>query len=321
MPIFTDKQSASVAAWGEKEFLAHIKDWLGTTAPASPRGMGDDCSVTPLDGCNLLTTDSLLYGRHFDENLPAEWAGMKLINRNISDIAAMGGIPRFALLSGCFPGNTDQRWIEAFTVGLAKAARNFQIEVLGGDLAQTNQEWMATVTLLGTADRPLLRSGGSAGDSIWVTGSLGGSIMGRHARFCPRIAEGRFLANSAAVKAAMDVSDGLAKDLPALVSRGLTALIQPGNIPLHPDASRLALETGKSAIEHACCDGEDYELLFVLAKGTDEDEWQREWKKELRTPVSRIGQLLAAESDQPQPVLNAETQSPFSWSDGYQHFR
>lgn len=321
MPIFTDKQSASIAAWGEKEFLAHIRDWLGTTAPASPRGMGDDCSVTPLDGCNLLTTDSLLYGRHFDESIPAEWAGMKLMNRNISDIAAMGGIPRFALLSGCFPGNTDQRWIEAFTVGLAKAARTFGIEVLGGDLAQTDKEWMATVTLIGSAERPLLRRGGSAGDSIWVTGPLGGSILGRHARFSPRIAEGRFLAKSAQVKAAMDLSDGLAKDLPALVPSGLRASVLPEAIPVHADAERLSRDSGKTAIEHACCDGEDYELIFLLDAATDPEQWEKSWQKELRTPLFCIGRLEAAPEDISQVVWNAKTGSPFTWNDGYQHFR
>ncbi|MCC5834856.1 MAG: thiamine-monophosphate kinase [Opitutales bacterium] len=319
MPIFTDNASASIGAWGENQFLRHIRDWLGDTAPAAPSGMGDDCSVTPLEGCNLLTTDSLLYGRHFDQHLPAEWAGMKLMNRNISDIAAMGGLPRFALLSGCFPAQTDQRWMEAFVAGLAKAARNHGIQILGGDLAQTDKEWMATVTLIGNAESPLLRSGGSAGDSIWVTGALGGSILGRHARFEPRIEEGRLLAHSGRVKAAMDLSDGLAKDLPALIGHGLCAVIDPAAIPIHSDALRLSKESGRPPVEHAACDGEDYELLFTVDKSVSEEDWQSAWSKSLKTPLHRIGRIetLAGQA----PLIDAKTRQPFSWSDGYQHFR
>lgn len=319
MPIFTDNRSASIAAWGENQFLGHIRDWLGDTNPPAPRGMGDDCSVTPLQGCNLLTTDSLLYGRHFDAQLPAEWAGMKLMNRNVSDIAAMGGLPRFALLSGCFPAQTDQRWMEAFIVGLAKAARRWDIQILGGDLAQTEAEWMATVTLIGSAEKPLLRNGGEIGDSIWVTGALGGSLLGRHARFEPRIQEGRHLAQSGSVKAAMDLSDGLAKDLPALMGSDLCAIIDPAAIPVHADAERLSQESSRPAVEHAACDGEDYELLFVLDGRIKPEEWLADWNQSLQTPLHCIGRVEAA--TEALPVINAQTRQAFSWSHGYQHFQ
>lgn len=319
MQIFTRKHDDSIAAWGESRFLERIRQWLGDVAPPAPSGMGDDCSMTPLDGSNLLTTDSLIHGRHFDDALPAQMAAAKLINRNVSDIAAMGGTCQYALLAGCFPGHTAQAWMEAFVRGIAEAARKQDIRVLGGDLAETREEWMATLTLVGRAEQPLLRTGGAADDSLWVTGALGGSQLGRHASFEPRVREGQFLAASGEVKAAMDLSDGLAKDLPALLSGDLRAELELDRIPIHPDADAYSRQTGRPTLEHAFMDGEDYELLFVLDGRTDPTDWEARWRTALATPVQRIGHLTSG--DGKAHVVNAADKSPLDWSHGFQHFQ
>ena len=153
---------------------------------------GDDCAVLP--GGGLLTCDPVIEGIHFLPGTPARQVGWKAMARNLSDIAAMGGLPRYAVVSLGLRPTTPLRWVRGLYDGLHAAARRFGCEIVGGDTAHVRHEQFVVVTLLGHADRPVLRSGAKPGDVVFVTGKLGGSFRsGKHLRFIPRIREARWL--------------------------------------------------------------------------------------------------------------------------------
>ncbi|MEM8549884.1 MAG: thiamine-phosphate kinase [Verrucomicrobiota bacterium] len=296
MSPFTPVPEASVAHLGERALIDTIKTWLGSVNPPSPQGMGDDCAVLPTpEGKTLLTVDPLIYGRHFDDTLEPELAGAKLLKRNLSDIAAMGGSPQAAILALCLSGDVATAWLEHFIDGLKQACIDFSMTINGGDIAQApSQHFAATLTLFGNALRPMTRLGGVAGDTLWVTGELGGSILGHHACFTPRLAEGQWLAAQAEVKAMMDMTDGLAKDLPAMLAPQTCAQLDTASLPLAQAASLRAKETGHTPLYHACCDGEDYELLFVLDAQADIETFQQAWQNAQTTRLSCIGRIDTA---------------------------
>ncbi|MFM9093191.1 MAG: thiamine-phosphate kinase, partial [Verrucomicrobiota bacterium] len=153
--------------------------------------------------------DPVILGRHFDASVPPAAVGAKLLKRNLSDIAAMGGRPRAAVVSLCLDRATRVRWLREFHRGLARTARRHGVALVGGDVAEAPGALIASLTLLGDADgtRVLTRQGARSGDWIAVTGRLGGSLAsGHHHRFTPRLAEGRWLARRPEIRAMMDVS-------------------------------------------------------------------------------------------------------------------
>ena len=212
---------------------------------------GDDCAVLP--GGGLLTCDPVIENIHFLPDTPARQVGWKAMARNLSDIAAMGGQPRYAVVSLGLRPTTPVRWVRELYAGLHAAARRFGCEIAGGDTAHVRHEQFVVVTLLGHADRPVLRSGARPGDVVFVTGKLGGTFRtGKHLRFIPRIAEARWLVEHVRVHAMIDVSDGLASDLRRLVEASdvgfdIASAKIPGKLP------------------GALTDGEDFELLFTVA--------------------------------------------------------
>jgi thiamine-monophosphate kinase len=212
---------------------------------------GDDCAVLP--GGGLLTCDPVIEGIHFLPNTPARQVGWKAMARNLSDIAAMGGKPRYAVVSVGLRPVTPVRWVRELYGGLHAAARRFDCEIVGGDTAHVRREQFVVVTLLGHADRPVLRSGAKPGDVVFVTGKLGGSFRsGKHLRFIPRIREAQWLVEHVRVHAMIDVSDGLASDLRRLVEASHVGFdIASAKIP------------GK--LPGALTDGEDFELLLTVA--------------------------------------------------------
>ncbi len=308
MHPLVQRHSASVSAWGEERLITSIRTWLGEVTPPSPRGMGDDCAVLPPSACRqLLTVDPVIFGRHFDATAKPEEVGAKLLKRNVSDIAAMGGRPRHAVIALTLDPRTSRQWLARFHRGLAQSARQFGVKVVGGDVAQGNG-FIASLTLLGTATgaRVLTRRGARRGDQLFVTGLLGGSIASGHQwRFTPRIAEGTWLARQPEVRSMMDVSDGLAKDVHALEPANARAAIAPTALPIRPGSSLIA----------ALSEGEDYELLFTVAADVDPEVFSARWHRRFpRTRLSRLGTFAVPDR---MPVGSID----LSAYHGYEHLR
>jgi thiamine-monophosphate kinase len=285
--------------------IALIKRWLGRAAPPAPAGPGDDCAVVqPRKGSRLLlTADPVVFGRHFDEETPPAAIARKLLRRNLSDIAAMGGKPRFAVLSWAIPANTSVRWLEAFHRALGRDAVRHGVAINGGDISGATVDLAVHLTLVGEAPaQPLLRKGGRRGDWIYVTGSLGGSMLGRHLRFEPRLAEGRWLAARESMHCMIDVSDGLAKELRLITPKGCRAAVESRAVPVSEAAIRLARRTGRTALEHALTDGEDFELLFAIEPGPRAVALEKAWRNRFRTSLTRIGSFVRAGEPEPGEV-------------------
>ena len=250
---------------------------------------GDDCAI--LSGGLLLTCDPVIEGIHFLPKTPARQIGWKAMARNLSDIAAMGGQPRSAVVSLGLRPATSVRWVRELYAGLHAAAKKFGCEIVGGDTAHVRHEQFVVVTLLGHADRPVLRSGAKPGDAVFVTGKLGGSFCsGKHLTFTPRIREAQWLTKNFCVHAMLDISDGLANDLQRL-----------------SEASRVGFEVASAKIPGrlpgALTDGEDFELLFTVAAHD---------AGKLREKFYEIGRVIA------QPVILLDGQ-PLA-KKGYDHF-
>ena len=291
---------------GEAELLARLKDCLRAVTPPTPEGIGDDCATwrPPAGETLLLTTDPVVHGIHFDSSHSPAAVGAKLLKRNLSDIAAMGGRPGPALLALAMGADLRTAWLMPFMEGLAEACVKYAVPLVGGDVtAAADGTFAATLTQTGSATRPIPRTGATVDSTIWVTGRLGGSFAsGRHLSFEPRLAEGQWLAGQDAVLAMTDLSDGLAKDLPGLLPEGTQAHIDPEAIPTAPDTS----------LGQALSDGEDYELLFTLAPGKQFDSWPFE------TPVHAIGQIVPGS---PAGLLVNKTDGrPLGSVAGYEHF-
>ena len=293
MNPFTSRRADSVLAQGELQLITLIRRWLGRASPRSPFGIGDDCAVVPPTPNHLLiTTDPVIYGRHFDATVPARAVGAKLLKRNLSDIAAMGGRPRTAVLSLALAPETSVAWLRSFYLGLAACAQQYRVKIVGGDITQGPAGFVgAFLTLHGesTGDRVITRTGAGRGDTIFVTGRLGGSLAGHHHRFTPRLAEGQWLARQPEVTAMMDVSDGIAKDVQSLTPPGLMASVSAAQVPVSTAARAVARRTGRPAWVHALTDGEDYELLLVIDRTADGAAFLRRWRRRFRTPLQPIG--------------------------------
>jgi len=317
MQPFTRRKTESVASLGETGLITAIKTWLGKTSPPSPRGIGDDCAVlAPSAAMQVITVDPVIFGRHFDASVPARAVGAKLLKRNLSDLAAMGAKPTAAVVALVLDPAVKTLWLEQFYRGLASTAESYDVAIVGGDVAQAPGALTASLTLLGQAvtTRLLTRSGAKIGDWIYVTGKLGGSIAGHHYTFRPRLAEGAWLAAQSSVRSMMDLSDGLAKDLHALTPPGARPSLWPTALPISLAARRLAKKTKCPPIEHAITDGEDYELIFTLAKNADSLVFERNWRKKFRTPLTCIGNFVRPET----PFGDEISLEDFR---GYEHLR
>ena len=307
MHPFTPRFADSVSALGEEKLIAALRGWLGSASPRAPFGIGDDCAVLPAArGRQLITVDPVIYPRHFDDAVPARAVGAKLLKRNLSDLAAMGGRPTAAVLALTLDARVSVAWLEGFYRGLAACARRYRVPIVGGDVAQADGSVAVSLTLLGTATGPrvLTRTGARSGDHIWVTGRLGGSLRrGHHFKFIPRLAEGAWLARRAEVRAMMDVSDGLAKDLHALTPSGTVPALDATAVPRHAGCDLRA----------ALTDGEDYELVFATAATTDHAPFVRAWHRAFpRVRLTCIGRF---QRTLPAGALNLDAYR------GYEHLR
>ena len=256
-------------------------------------GVGDDCAVVrtgrgdPFD--LLLTSDPVIEGVHFLPDAAPERVGHKAVGRVLSDIAAMGGEPLWALVDLVVPANTPVQWIEDVYRGAGRLARRHGLAIVGGDTsAGPTRELHVFAVGRVPKGAAILRSGARPGDAIYVTGRLGGSDAGRHLTFEPRLAEGQWLRAGRWATAMMDLSDGLATDLPRMLkASGAGATLDAARIPVSAAAKRQAA-AARTALQRALTDGEDFELLFTVREaGTA--AFEKAWAQRFRLPCARIG--------------------------------
>lgn len=297
--------------------IDEIRGWLGDVNPPAPFGIGDDCAVfAPAKKQQVITVDPVIFGRHFDRRISPEQVGAKLLKRNLSDLAAMGAKPTVAVISLALDAQVSTAWLKAFYIGLAKTARTYSVKIVGGDIAQADQVLVATLTLVGVVSgkRLLFRDGAKIGDSIYVTGQLGGSLESHHVDFTPLLEEGAWLAAEKDVRSMMDVSDGLAKDLRSLTPRGAKPCVRLEHLPVSPAARRAARRSGKAPAHHALSDGEDYQLLFSLAASANRAAFERRWARKFKTRLTQIGLFVDADA-------KIDGAIDFAALSGYEHLR
>ncbi len=262
----------SVPMAGEFDFI----EWIRAQRPSAPAEFvrvppGDDLAVLKwTDDLLLVGVDQVLDGIHFDSSHHSPRAiGRKAMNRNLSDCAAMGCLPAAAVATVALPKHVSMEYAKELYLGLREAADAFDCPVVGGDTGSWGSKLVVTVTILGRSEgiEPVTRNGAGREELICVTGPLGGSILGRHMTFEPRVRLGRQLAESNLVTAMIDLSDGLSRDLRHICQQsGVGAVLKAAAIPTHDDAVEMRRD-GHSPLEHALHDGEDYELLFTVRRG------------------------------------------------------
>jgi thiamine-monophosphate kinase len=225
------------------------------------KGSGDDCAVVSFnkDKYMLLTCDMIVEGVDFYPKERPYLIGRKALAVSISDIAACAGVPKYALVSMGLPKRASVEYTERIVKGMLDLARKFKINIVGGDISKATK-LVIDVSLLGFVEKKnlVLRSGAKTGDIIFVTGSLGGSIRGKHLRFLPRVKEARKLTANFKINSMIDISDGLAADLGHILQESkVGAMIFERMIPISKNASNL---------KDALYSGEDFELLFTVSK-------------------------------------------------------
>jgi thiamine-monophosphate kinase len=231
-------------------------------------GIGDDAAVVRNPAReSVLCCDPVVEGVHFRADTPPALVGRKVVNRNLSDLAAMGAVPDWLLLSLVLPRGYPERRLWALLAGVRAAARAGKCTVIGGDVAAGRGPLVATVTAVGhPAGRILRRDAARPGDRLHLTGPIGGSSLGSHLTFRPHLREGIWLAQRArGVHAAIDVSDGLLLDLHTMLvaSGGPGAELDANAIPLTTAALRRVHSDRAGALSSALGEGEDHVLLFT----------------------------------------------------------
>jgi thiamine-monophosphate kinase len=324
--------------------LIEIVRRMSSAGPGVRVGIGDDCAVLELGAGSLLlaTTDLLIEDVHFRRR----WAtptdvGWKALAVNVSDIAAMGGRPRWALIALACPDAVRVDEAEAFFAGVHALSTEYGVVVVGGDTCASPGGWIVNVTLLGEAIlTPIRRSTARPGDVIAVTGSLGRSAAGlavleagatvpavptdvhaevtaAHLRPRPRTREGQWLAGAQGVTAMIDLSDGLATDLGHICREsGTGARVELGRLPIHPAVGAVAGALGRDAVAWATGGGEDYELLLTCAPAAL-DRLAAGLVSATGTRLSAVGEIVAATDGI--RYLDAGGQ-PVAVKQGFEHF-
>ncbi len=256
---------------------------------------GDDCAVLSQADFTLtdllLKTDAMIEGIHFTQEMPARAIGWKAIARVSSDFAAMGGQPNSFMVTVALPASTSLAWIEEVYQGMADCMHAFGGKLVGGETSRMplGAPCVFSISALGTVpeNRAMLRSTAKPDDVIFVTGKLGGSFAGKHLSFSPRIEHGRWLLDHFRVTAMMDLSDGIAKDLPRMA--------QASDCGFQLDLTAIPLTTG-CGLNEALHDGEDYELLLAVAP-SDAGNLLEVWGVRFpELPLTRIGHFVKAGS-------------------------
>jgi len=253
----------------ESAFHEYVQSRSGKNPRGVVVGPGDDCAVLDVgaDDLQLITTDQLIAGRHYDPGATTvELIARKALARSVSDIAAMCGRPVAAVCTACFAGDDGAMAKELFDV-MSAFGEEWGAPLVGGDFA-SGDSTVLTTTVIGMVERsepgPLLRRGAKAGDGLWVTGAIGASFeSGHHLRFTPRVAAGLELRRRLGVKlhAAIDVSDGLGRDAGRIA--------RASGVRVEVDAERVPLRDRARGVERSIGDGEDYELLIAVDSGLE----------------------------------------------------
>ncbi len=299
-------------------------------------GIGDDAAVWQGDdSLQLATTDFLVQDIHFSLEITSwENLGWRALAANLSDIAAMGGLPRYALVSLALPGNTEVDDVAALYRGMLELAGQFGTVIIGGDMSAAPLLIISITVLGGTGgpfDRILTRSAAKPGDKVAVTGALGGSAAGlemltKQLKFgqkeaaglrqaflkpWPRVAEGQALVEQG-VKAAIDISDGLLSDLGHICEMSrVSARIETESVPVHP---AVTANFGDRGLGLALGGGEDYELLFTAPAGVIDRV-----RAAVSCPVTIIGEITAGESGKI-TLLNGQGNRVEPPGKGWEHF-
>ena len=272
----------------EAELIKHIRSLPGTDL------VGDDAAVI---GDHIITVDMLTEGVDFllAETNPA-WIGRKALAVNLSDIAAMGGIPRWIFVAVALPREGALELAEQLLAGMRPLIDQYQLILAGGDTNTWDSGLVVSITVIGTvSERGVFRrNGGQAGDHILVTGPLGGSILRHQFFFEPRIDEALYLNKHYNIHSAIDISDGLSLDLHRLATESRQgATLFESAIPIAEDAFKLSKQSGRSPLDHALSDGEDFELLFTLAPEEAEQLLSLQPFRSSGVTLTNIGELTA----------------------------
>ncbi len=328
---------------GENRVVARFRE---LASAASGKGVlvgsGDDAAVVSVaeNRLLLLTCDMMVEGIHFRRDwASAEQIGWKAMVQNVSDIAAMGGEPAFAVASFAAPGTLSGQVVEEIAEGLVAAASEYGVALVGGDLVGSHGPIVVDVALTGWVEKEtmLLRRGVRAGDAVCVTSSLGASaaglaalqrglpreempeldeVLSAHREPRPRLAEGRAIARTGLANAMMDLSDGLTDDLPRLgAASGVGIRVDADRVPIDPSCAAVAARLGLDALALATAGGEDYELLFTCPRQAV-NEIASAVASETGTSVTVIGEAFAGEGA---VLVDAAGESrPFAT--GFDHF-
>ena len=272
-------------------------DWIKRQSIGNSRvavGIGDDAAVlAEQPGRQIVSTvDVLTEGVHFPTGTDPRLIGRKALAVNLSDIAAMAAEPIAAFVGIVLPKESGRTIAEKLYEGLFDFAQEFDVTISGGDTNSWDGPLVISVNLLGVVETgcAVLRSGATPGDSVFVTGRLGGSYhSGRHLTFCPRIREAQVLAKDYHVTAMLDLSDGLASDILHLAREsGIGVHIDGDSLPVHDDVDQSLSQ--QSCLDHALGDGEDFELLFTVSP--ENGQRLTEAGHILGTEVTRIGKCV-----------------------------
>ena len=303
----------------EFELIAKLAKSLPTNKSVVT-GAGDDCAVLDLgtpDKLVLFKTDAVVEGVHFTIETPPEKIGRKALARCLSDIAAMAGTPVAALVTIGLPEKFDPEFVGNIYDGLGALARRCGVAIVGGETTTNPGRIFISIALLGTVARgkQVLRSGAKTGDAIFVTGELGGSLAEKHLEFEPRLEEARWLAEHFPIHAMIDLSDGLAGDLPHILkASGVGAELLKSAIPVSRAAKLQAQK--KPPFSAALTDGEDFELLFTIAS-RDAVKLLDTWKKKFpKLKLSCIGKIIAGDGI----TIRDKTGAQKLNTHGYVHF-
>ena len=302
-------------------------DWIDRQSRVHPQvvgpqlllGIGDDAAVLQIepDRHRLATVDTLMEGVHFTMP-PASprQVGHKSLAVNLSDIAAMAGRPRAALVSLVLPRENGITLAQEVHAGIQSLAAAHDVVIAGGDTNTWNGPLVVSLTLLGDikSHRVVRRDGAQAGDWIMVTGTLGGSGGGKHLDFQPRVPEALALNQQVSLHAMIDISDGMAADLHHLLSQsGVGAVVDAVSIPISRAAGNC--DDGQTPLAHALCDGEDFELLFTVSPADGRKLLEQ---PPFATRLSKIGDVTAAAGCQLRTTTgHLEALPPRGWQHGF----
>jgi len=270
---------------GEVKLIERIERSLGCSSEVI-LGIGDDAAIIKHTKNKhlLFCSDMLIEDVHFSrKNASASQIGKKALAVNISDIAAMGGVPRFCVVSLGLPKNTTVNFIDKFYKGLNNLAKKFNVFIVGGDTNRSNK-LIVDVALIGEVNKRnvVKRKGARDGDVVFVTGRLGGSASKKHLDFLPRIKESKLLVKNFRINSMIDISDGLAIDLCRILkASAVGALIYEELIPL---------SKGVKSVKNALYDGEDFELLFTMS-AREADKLIKNKRKLFGVNISKIGYI------------------------------